>query len=342
MTEGPESFADALEESIERSGMSYRTLAEAISAADGPVSAPTLRAWASGRSVPTRRASFETLAVAERVLGERPGMLSRHLVERPTGEATGNAADGTERLQRLLSAIDDLREEWDLAPYLSATRDLLISSLDLESSRNGSVQHRSVMRAVHDGVSRVLLPVDPMGWSVTEAEDWAITLRGGRLGRFTRLDRDVAVIEVELPRAMHAGEVAVIDMYHAISERDRSSGWFNAITLIPTKHLVAKVTIPSNRGGWYFRRSAQIIDGTVRAAQPGPRAAPAPAASANTAAATTAWSARRPQRSRRSAGTATATRSTAAPPAAEPSDQLRRTRPQPGGHALSPGGSARA
>lgn len=265
-------FAHALTRSIEASGKSYRALAADVTAAGGRLSAPTLRAWASGRSGPTRRASLDAVAVLEQVLGEPTGMLKRHLLERPTPKTARGAAHD---LRELLSSVDELRKEWRIPSFLGTTRDALFSSLVLDGPLGGTVQHRSVMRAVHDGVSSVLLAVDPIGWSSTEEEDWSLSLRSGTLGRFAALREDVTIIEIVPPRPLRAGEVLVVELSHAVSEQEREAGCFRAISLIPTRYMAAKVTIPTGSGPWSFRRAATTLDGTVHAplsgsALPGP------------------------------------------------------------------------
>lgn len=256
-TPGISSFSRALRGHIEDAGCSFRSLAEDVSSRGTAVSAPTLRSWASGKSQPTRAKSMDVLANLEAALGVGPGMLQRYLEDAVDPDRITDVPN----LERITAAADETRRAWGFPAMMGVTRDLTIATLTLDSPTDGWVQYRTVLRAIHGGVDRVLVAVDAMGWEGDSINEHSAILHGAEFGRSRSIGDGICLTELHLPRELAAGEVSVIDLSYAIPQKPRSEGMFRAVCLVPTTRLIAKVTSPPRGLPLMFSRRSESVDG---------------------------------------------------------------------------------
>ncbi len=252
-----ERFSDELRALVKASGRSFRNLAEECTRHGGAVTAPTLRAWADGSSVPTRQKSFEVLAVLEQVLNVQPGMLARHLAPKVGNELPRLA----EELSPLFDAALAIRRRWEEEQNPSSTCDLVISTLTLAGpDAEGWVHHRTLVRALHEGVERVVVTVDGTGHSCGQLQTDA-TIRGGHVRRCTVIEDEIHMMEVIFPRPLRAGEVTAVDLMYPFADRSAAQGRFRALVLVPTKILVATVTAPRHGVPMHFSHHEEHVGG---------------------------------------------------------------------------------
>lgn len=250
-------FAEALHRAVQASGLSFRALAEAVTVRGTPVSPPTLRSWAAGRSHPTRSGSLQVLAGLEEVLELGPGMLQRHLQR----DVDPSKVADVPILQRLTELARGFLRDWDCVDVQGLIRDLTVSTLLLESASDGHVHHCTVLRAIHSGVDRTVIGVDGTGW--VDPAQWraSAVVRGARIERVAELEDGLLLVELVLPRPLHADETTVIDIACPLPPRSPRPDRYRVLCLLPTTRLVAKVATSPSASPLTFTRSSVSIDG---------------------------------------------------------------------------------
>ena len=151
-------FAAALRAAIESGGLGLDQIRQLLAHRGSDVSVATLSYWQTGRRSPGRRTSFVTLAHLEDVLGMTPGALAKHIPPRGTEARAVNSVltfagamgDGVE-LPEVIAELDArLRRQFEM-----------VSEQAVLTVGADHGQHwrwtRRVMRAVADGVDRLLL-----------------------------------------------------------------------------------------------------------------------------------------------------------------------------------------
>ncbi|UVY82552.1 hypothetical protein NLU66_09900 [Brachybacterium sp. NBEC-018] len=234
MKDGAQRFAERLDAAISAMGISVRALAAECERQGAPVSAPTLRSWARGTSLPHRRSSFAIVDVLEGVLGLDPGELRQNL----QGE---RAQQGGETLffSRIREDLDALRERHGAAGAEDLEVELISSVLHLRDSGESVVRHRVLFTAVREGVARVVLPLHRSGRALGEIE-----ASGGEILASGPLGGEYLGIVVEFPRALEPQEPALVEVAVSTMVRADQPGRFCAIALDPAEAIVAGVTSP--------------------------------------------------------------------------------------------------
>ncbi len=157
-SQGGSSFADALRIAVAANGLSLDRLHERLAERGVRVSVATLSYWKSGRSVPGRRVSFETLSDLEDILDLAPGALANLVPPRARGhrrvDATRTIAesmgDGVEVPQLIAELDARLRRQVEA---VSEQAIVTIGSDRTQRSRST----RRILRALSDGVDRLLI-----------------------------------------------------------------------------------------------------------------------------------------------------------------------------------------
>jgi transcriptional regulator with XRE-family HTH domain len=150
-----EAFADALRGAIEASGLGLERVQHRLKLQGVNVSVATLSYWQSGRSMPGRRVSFETLSKLEDVLGVPPGALAKLVPPRSTGRDSvatfaASMGQGIEVPESIAELDARLRRQFEM---VSEHATVTVGSDRAQHSR----WTRRVLRAIADGVDRILL-----------------------------------------------------------------------------------------------------------------------------------------------------------------------------------------
>jgi hypothetical protein len=153
--EPTETFADALRTAIETSGLGLERVQHRLKAEGVNVSVATLSYWQSGRSLPGRRVSFETLSKLEDVLHLAPGALAKLVPPRSSGRDSvatfaASVGEGVEVPESIAELDARLRRQFEM---ISEHATVTVGSDRAQHSR----WTRRVLRAIADGVDRILL-----------------------------------------------------------------------------------------------------------------------------------------------------------------------------------------
>lgn len=252
-------FADTLSQAIAARGLSFRALAEEMTLRGAPITAPTLRSWASAASLPTRRTSIALIDTLESVLGIGAGMLHRHLYQWDVPEQRSVAPT----IAGLGADIGELLREWGLAEPVSYLRDIVVTTVQLENEHEGQVSQRNVVRAVHDGLSRIIVSLDAIGLGSDTTLTSRMTVTGARVGREGTIRDTMRLVELILPRPLLAGEVSVIDLQYPVTCTPGDAREFRAVSLLPTMLLSATVSGPHTGDLFRFARRIESVEGHV-------------------------------------------------------------------------------
>lgn len=252
-------FAGTLSQAIAARGLSFRALAEEMTLRGAPITAPTLRSWASAASLPTRRSSIALIDTLESVLGIGTGMLHRHLYQWNVPEHRSVAPT----IASLGADIGELVREWGLAQPVGYLRDIVVTTVQLENEHEGQVSQRNVVHAVHDGLDRIIVALDAMGLGSDTTLTSLTTVAGASLGREGALRHTMRLVEVILPRPLLAGEVSVIDLQYPVTCTPDDAREFRAVSLVPTMLLSATVSGPSTGALFRFARHIESVEGHV-------------------------------------------------------------------------------
>ena len=149
-------FAVALRTAIESRALGLEQIRQLLALRGSDVSVATLSYWQTGRRSPGRRTSFVTLAHLEDVLGMTPGALAKHIPPRGTEARAVNSV--------LAAAMGDGVELPEVIAELDARLRRQFEMVSEQASLTVGADHgqhwrwtRRIMRAVADGVDRLLL-----------------------------------------------------------------------------------------------------------------------------------------------------------------------------------------
>lgn len=151
-------FAAALRDAIGSRGLGLDQVRQLLALRGSDVSVATLSYWQTGRRSPGRRTSFVTLAHLEDALGMTPGSLAQHIPPRGTEARAVNSVltfaaamgEGVE-LPEVIAGLDArLRRQFEMVSEQAV--------LSVGAQRGQEWRWtRRIMRAVADGVDRLLL-----------------------------------------------------------------------------------------------------------------------------------------------------------------------------------------
>lgn len=203
-------FAVALRAAIDKRGLPLDQIRGLLAARGSDVSVATLSYWQSGRRSPGRRTSFVTLAHLEDVLGMTPGALAKHIAPRGTEARAVNSVltfaaamgEGVEVPEVIAELDARLRRQFEMVSEQA------VVSIGPEGGHHWRWTRR-IMRAVADGVDRLLL-ADQVEDDVPPPRISAV--EHCTLGRRVFLPTSRFVVsELLFDRSLHAGEPMVIE-----------------------------------------------------------------------------------------------------------------------------------
>lgn len=229
MSDEEDRFARSLRAAIDESCLSARELARRCTREGARVSAPTLRSWAAGDTVPTRSSSFEIVDVLERVLGLRAGELSTSLRASARPRFPEESS-----LRRLLSRVSRLQRIHGLPAGEELRVELLSTTLDRLERPTAMLRHRVVVSAAAEGVDGLLTLFHDGGREIGRIE-----ISGGELLSVDRVDGERLGVAVRLPRPLEVGEVAVVDLAAPVLVELGSPGRLSTLSVWPASLIVA-------------------------------------------------------------------------------------------------------
>ncbi len=287
----PPTFDSVLSAAVAERGLTLDRLQERLVRAGVPVSVATLSYWQSGRSLPARRASLQTLPVLEAVLGLPPGHLTQHLPSRPsrrpTGgrarvatRATGSAepAEPPEALVPVGEQAAAIMSEWGLDLTQRLTR-LSIQDRQWigEDRADGPINTRSVWRAEVDGVSsfpavyvqdvegpRGSEPLPPLTRGAGPAAEFGVVaVTSCSVGRVARVDEvNLLVVELCFPTPLRRGEVVMTEHMFVPWPSGRLSDRIQRGIVHPMREVVLEAHFhPKATPARAFRYRRAVVDG---------------------------------------------------------------------------------
>jgi hypothetical protein len=205
------SFAETLRNAVSAKKFSLDRLHERLAERGSRVSVATLSYWKSGRSVPGRRVSFETLSDLEDILELAPGALAnlvpprarqRRRVDatRPMAESMG---DGVE-VPRSIAELDAR-----LRRQIEAVSEQAIVTVGPDRTQR-SRSTRRILRALDDGVDRLLVAIQVEDASAPPTH--IVPLDHCSLGRRHWLeDSSFVITELLFDRQLAKGDLMIIE-----------------------------------------------------------------------------------------------------------------------------------
>lgn len=152
------SFAETLRIAVAAKGLGLDRLSERLAQRGTGVSVATLSYWRSGRSLPGRRVSFETLSHLEDVLDLAPGVLANLVPRRsqdpravdPSRTIAESLGDGVEVPQSIAELDARIRRQ------LETVSEHAIVTIGSDRTQQARTTRR-IVRALSDGVDRMLV-----------------------------------------------------------------------------------------------------------------------------------------------------------------------------------------
>lgn len=242
------------------SGWSARALAATCAQAGAPVSAPTLRAWATGAVQPSRLSSRRALAAIEIALGCETGALTGLLPPLPAPDLRADP-----RGLELLDSFTARRRAWrDADPAPALRQELVLASLTLEDEPEARADHHFLLRAETAGSQRTIVVIDacllpaalrgeaPAAGIRVEGEgserQLGLRVHGdAELTRAAPLPFGLAMLELCLSRPLAAQEGCTVDLEHVLPAPAARRGSFHALALDPAELVSVQVSIGAHR-----------------------------------------------------------------------------------------------
>ena len=197
-------FADALDKAMRDAGYSASRLAAEATELGTPITAPALRTWVSGRSVPSRANSLDALDNIEKLLGTGSGMLRRYLAANSPTFTTGN-----DEWQEVIEALQSVYESWQLPFNDGVVMALAFASLTHTIPDGSTVRYLLEIEATYDGVARFVHVID--GRAVGRgphdfSRPWVVAEHNCEIRRTSLLPHGWVALEVGLPWELAGGE----------------------------------------------------------------------------------------------------------------------------------------
>ncbi|MCS6712581.1 hypothetical protein JSY14_11330 [Brachybacterium sp. EF45031] len=245
-------FAQVLRTALQRSPLSLASLSTALSVQGSPVTPATLSYWSQGRSRPQRRSSVAVVQNLESLLELEPGELLSC-----SGLDVGTTSGPPPQIpDRYAAVLRRAHEEWGIPWDEGLSRRLVTARYDVRPGQPLRCVYEVVAEATIDGASRYLLLLNPRlygldGPAVVEG------LTGCRTGRVGYLPGGASMHELELPRPLSAGEVAILRFEVQTPGRSdlREVTRFGAWSIHPTDLLACAVRFPRGHRPRWYRRS---------------------------------------------------------------------------------------